>query len=1125
MKKFGYIYKYNPSEGMGILVYGTWKERRNYDYYVIRNTPILFSDNDLLSKVSTGQLVYFDLDGKSASNLERASLSNFKVDYINDIIRCKESELESSFYDANTLISFERLDNIIIPNEDCQKQDQIASGDDKLISIDDSIDDELQFLDSDFVNTYESTCSSIAGSGTSKTHKAVFHLPKSIIELFNCFGKYKHKDGIESTLLKVFDLSLWVDSEILDTDYYGTKVEELTILYNLFVLKKHYDKKGHEIKVKLDNDCISPIWSFLLSKFNESELRDIIHVAPMLQPALPVDFCKNNVGILTNDYGMPNVEICKLYCLHKISNAKTISAYSAIKSELFVYRNCNATHLEGEGTPMCKMGKTRIRNLEKRLEEQYKNVIKKDIIVQLSKLCEDAHLVDELIKFTPEEFNKVGIFIERYNYLKSNFQESDVYEKVIDSYEKLSQSYKAALKDSLLNCINESAISATQSDDLIPFILNRNIEEFGDWILESTKQQIKVLVNDRFSKLDDLDELKDAFLAEYITSQQYLCQYKQITSNFDTYQFLKELSDYKIEDSPMEIQWYVVSNIIKQLGYESLASYNYVKVDYSGSICDIRSLLTWLAMYGHLKDIVLKKAEEKICSVLSNDDKWTLFEERIVQSPGLENIRKRLDDAYKNKDMNKELFEHTCFQDVMLSDISSTKDTEVQLFIADNLDAEHQYLVQQKATGFLKLYLWQKNPSNSYDWNLIKTHYHELSTEAQIRILRFIFGQMSSGGVSLTLDDLYSEFVETTTPACSAICGILYMLKVKKNDMSVSITPSMLESVIGEKQIQRFCFLQDSTEFFYPCNGYLAISAKKYDTRLQSFNGILTKETKNDELYYVVRFYDSPVNLLGMPIEWLDSEYVEIAEQVLLRNSNVDVINGKYYIHKSQEFFVKQYVIAYDIDDKCGLVSDKERMIELGFLPRNNSYLPLYTNYLMKYNNSNYYICRGGYFGGSDPGNSIPFFWCNKKICVRRAHFLLPPSKWDNYRFADLLFIALGQTPNVRESVWRVNGEVSQFICDYMQAFESNDRNICSKPLNELEERGIWDEMSSTYCEIYDSGDDDEYEDDFEYYSHDNDEQTYNRYNGSYAQDEMGYSDDDIDTIFDGDPDAYWNID
>lgn len=39
------------------------------------------------------------------------------------------------------------------------------------------------------------------------------------------------------------------------------------------------------------------------------------------------------------------------------------------------------------------------------------------------------------------------------------------------------------------------------------------------------------------------------------------------------------------------------------------------------------------------------------------------------------------------------------------------------------------------------------------------------------------------------------------------------------------------------------------------------------------------------------------------------------------------------------------------------------------------------------------------------------------------------------------------------------------------------------------------------------------------------DKDTYERYNGSYAQDEMGYSDDDIDTIFEGDPSAYWNID
>lgn len=35
----------------------------------------------------------------------------------------------------------------------------------------------------------------------------------------------------------------------------------------------------------------------------------------------------------------------------------------------------------------------------------------------------------------------------------------------------------------------------------------------------------------------------------------------------------------------------------------------------------------------------------------------------------------------------------------------------------------------------------------------------------------------------------------------------------------------------------------------------------------------------------------------------------------------------------------------------------------------------------------------------------------------------------------------------------------------------------------------------------------------------------YGKYAGSYAQDHEGYSDDYIDDVFDGFPDAYWNID
>lgn len=1131
MKKIGFIYKYNPSEGMGILVFGVWKVKSSWGS-TIKNTPILFSDNDLLSKVSTGQLVFFDFnDDKTATNIERASLSNFKVDFINSIVRCGQQESEYSFYKDNTKISFEYLNTIIIPEEKKKQLETNQEASEENFSLDDLDDileeDDYFDIDLDLFEEEDSKSLIPTENEIKNLIETSDSLPESIDELFNCFGKYKHRI-YDSIIIDVFDLSLWVDQDILKDKYYGMNVEELNFLYDIFVMRKHYDKKGNVINYKPANDVISSKWALLLSKLSDSDLKTLLYSAPKLQPAFPKDFCKKNVDLLTDHYGMPDIEICKLYCLHKISIADTVSGYKELKHRLFAYGHCGVKPLEGEGTPMCQMGKRRIKNLEKRLDLRYENAIKQNVISQLIELCDDANVVNDIKNATSDEFNNVGIFLEKYHALKNDLLGCNVCEETFESYEKLSKLYKDALKTSLLNCVNQSAIFATKSKYLSPFSLGYEIEKLSGWILDSTKQQIKELVNEKFSNLDDLEDLNDAYKYDYITSKQYFKRYKQLTSDFNTFQFLKELSNWEIEDSPLTIQWYVVLNIIKKLGYDSLKSFNYIKIDYYEAISDIRSLLNWLNKYGHLKDIVLKKAEEAICSALSDDERWTLFEEKIIKSPGDANIRKHLDIAYKKKYANKELFKHKCFQDAMLSDVVKVKKTEVLLFIADNLDSRHQYMMQQKATGFLKLYLWQKQPSGNIDWDLVKSHFYKMSAKAQIRTLRYIFGQMASGESNLVVDDLYSELVETSTPACPAVCGVLFMLKAKKDDINISITPTMLEAVIGENLKHRFNFLSDSKELFYPCNGYLAITQEQQNIEYQSFNGILENEIKDDALFYVITFYDTPVNLSGRIIEWLDSEKVDTAIQVLERNCDVEIVNGKYYIPESQEFFVKQFVIAYDIDDKCGLVSDKERLIELGFLPKNNAFQPLYTNCLRKYEDSEYYICRCGFFGGSDPIDSFPFYWCKKKICARRAHFFLPSSEWERFCFADFLFIALGQKSSERESVWLVNAEISQFICDYTHIYMSKERNISSAPLNESEEKGTWDKDSSTYREIYDDDeyDDEKYDDgDYDDYLHDFEEPTYDRYNGSYAQDEMGYSDDDIDTIFDGDPEAYWNID
>lgn len=47
----------------------------------------------------------------------------------------------------------------------------------------------------------------------------------------------------------------------------------------------------------------------------------------------------------------------------------------------------------------------------------------------------------------------------------------------------------------------------------------------------------------------------------------------------------------------------------------------------------------------------------------------------------------------------------------------------------------------------------------------------------------------------------------------------------------------------------------------------------------------------------------------------------------------------------------------------------------------------------------------------------------------------------------------------------------------------------------------------------------------YDNYGRDDDNSGYGSYAGSYVQAEMGWSDDDIDTVLDGEPNAYWNID
>lgn len=79
------------------------------------------------------------------------------------------------------------------------------------------------------------------------------------------------------------------------------------------------------------------------------------------------------------------------------------------------------------------------------------------------------------------------------------------------------------------------------------------------------------------------------------------------------------------------------------------------------------------------------------------------------------------------------------------------------------------------------------------------------------------------------------------------------------------------------------------------------------------------------------------------------------------------------------------------------------------------------------------------------------------------------------------------------------------------------DTHYCSQPSPHaaINSTDVNNEDNS-YDEVYDDN-----EIDYGYYN----DNTYSEYAGTYAHDIAGYSDEEINIIFDGDPEAYWNID
>ena len=151
--------------------------------------------------------------------------------------------------------------------------------------------------------------------------------------------------------------------------------------------------------------------------------------------------------------------------------------------------------------------------------------------------------------------------------------------------------------------------------------------------------------------------------------------------------------------------------------------------------------------------------------------------------------------------------------------------------------------------------------------------------------------------------------------------------------------------------------------------------------------------------------------------------------------------------------------------------------------------------------------------------NLLQMYLCKHLIAynkIKQDYFFVNYEKVDKYEnnlkgltMPEINFVA----KDVLEKIFlRVTDEAIQDEFNYEEYWEYDKRHNYVKLVNTYEEEFNRDQEGNTNNYYNENYEDDIYN-------------GYGKYKGSYAQDVMGYSDDDIDTIFDGDPDAYWNID
>lgn len=1183
MKKIGYIHRYDNNEEKGILVYGY-----NKGPFWNSPAPILFSKSQCKTSVRTGVLVYFEIDkDKTVRDIEYASIFNFDKELllsyasVYDTKEWNECEKEThicyqNIFEQKDFFSHKEMVSLDNVKEDVTCVEQYESDDVTSKYKDESgeefdreaydFDEELGVLD---WGLYEDEDES-----DEDFDEVLDVIDSDEITL----------DDDQTVIIDILNPSLWIPLIPKSRkNYYGKNESEVKDLFEILVAKRRKNHEEYLSKCRrskrelqtlsidmqrvsypelFQDDCVSPAWTRLLSRLSFTEIKNIYCSYPLLQPVLPEAFCEEYLDILSEDYGFPSVSIAEKYLKNAIRNIHTSTEYSYYKRMIYTIKNCIARHLPGEGVPFCAIERKKLGNITISLGKRQKKVINY-IQNQISEANPELPLeLRHSINDNKSLLLQIGEFYDFVRELPKEIVESDFLnyrlKELKEKYQEIPDTAHIFLDSYLRSTLNVYLIGSLKSGELSPYELHIILKELSKWIDRSFLSTHLGLIESIFSKTNDVLNLLSAFEYKYIQENHFIQRYYELAADRSDEQCLRDLFEYIEPHFPEELQLYILRRVLSHYGlkfsYCSCGDKNY-NFPFDVMVHSLNDFLKWMNentysnehRIGYISRNVSKQIQKDILSTLSEEESWYLFANDILYMPNANSVKKRLLDAYSKLKFEEEYFKKDCFQEQMAIDVVNKHNTQLIKLIIDKLNPKYRAYAEKRVNGFAKLYLWSLNPTENIDWNCMNLYFAELPEDSQIKAFKYLFfNQLEHTGydTEIFLNNLLEMLLQSTielkkrtgnlcpnsnmnkvfTPgkSVSALALLVQILQTKLKDVKSPIKWNELEPTIAKLSGNCIHVFSKLINFFVKCPGWLLISSTvRSDTEYYARNGFVTKINADNvhECVYKVCFYESPIDVNNYEVDYLDDSYIEEVENTLKKNFNCKYDNGGYIISSKDEIRLKEFICRYSIDDECNLMNSA--------LKQDNE-IPIYSNYSTHHKNNELSICNCSQFKEVDPKLGLPFCWCKKSPCTQKV-FLQPNNRWEYFQFHDLLWVVLREKAEL-EQIWCIYSEVSSFINYLTQNRDGSLVDSESKPLQKDEEIGEWTkDMSIFHDESFDDESfDDDYEDDEwddDYEDSFSERNTYNRYNGSWAQDVEGYSDDDIDTIFDGEPDAYWNID